>query len=50
MVRQTTDRIVLVQAYVRGWLAFKRYRLMLEKREQSAVVLQSGVLMLLTRC
>ncbi|KAF4096052.1 hypothetical protein G5714_023655 [Onychostoma macrolepis] len=42
MVRQTTDRIVLVQAYVRGWLAFKRYRLMLEKREQSAVVLQSA--------
>ncbi|XP_073686537.1 myosin-IIIa isoform X2 [Garra rufa] len=42
MVRQTTDRIVLVQAYVRGWMAFKRYRLMLEKREQSAVVLQSA--------
>uniref|UniRef100_A0A8C2AZX2 non-specific serine/threonine protein kinase n=1 Tax=Cyprinus carpio TaxID=7962 RepID=A0A8C2AZX2_CYPCA len=49
MVRQTTDRIVLVQAYVRGWLAFRRYRLMLDKREQSAVVLQSGKLMLLTR-
>ncbi|XP_016131586.1 myosin-IIIa-like [Sinocyclocheilus grahami] len=42
MVRQTTDRIVLVQAYVRGWLAFKRYRLVLEMREQSAVVLQSA--------
>ncbi|XP_067234001.1 myosin-IIIa isoform X1 [Chanodichthys erythropterus] len=42
MVRQTTDRIVLVQAYVRGWMAFRRYRLMLEKREQSAVVLQSA--------
>uniref|UniRef100_A0A8C2FTG5 non-specific serine/threonine protein kinase n=1 Tax=Cyprinus carpio TaxID=7962 RepID=A0A8C2FTG5_CYPCA len=42
MVRQTTDRIVLVQAYVRGWLAFRRYRLMLDKREQSAVVLQSA--------
>uniref|UniRef100_A0A8C1BU81 non-specific serine/threonine protein kinase n=1 Tax=Cyprinus carpio carpio TaxID=630221 RepID=A0A8C1BU81_CYPCA len=49
MVRQTTDRIVLVQAYVRGWLAFRRNRLMLDKREQSAVVLQSGKLMLLTR-
>uniref|UniRef100_A0A8C1BTQ8 non-specific serine/threonine protein kinase n=1 Tax=Cyprinus carpio carpio TaxID=630221 RepID=A0A8C1BTQ8_CYPCA len=44
MVRQTTDRIVLVQAYVRGWLAFRRNRLMLDKREQSAVVLQSGKL------
>ncbi|XP_059380324.1 myosin-IIIa isoform X2 [Carassius carassius] len=42
MVRQTTDRIILVQAYIRGWLAFKRYRLMQEKREQSAVVLQSA--------
>ncbi|KAK2869843.1 hypothetical protein Q8A67_024235 [Cirrhinus molitorella] len=42
MVRQTTDRIVLVQAYVRGWMAFRRYRLILEKREQSAVVLQSA--------
>uniref|UniRef100_A0A9J8A1T0 non-specific serine/threonine protein kinase n=1 Tax=Cyprinus carpio carpio TaxID=630221 RepID=A0A9J8A1T0_CYPCA len=42
MVRQTTDRIVLVQAYVRGWLAFRRNRLMLDKREQSAVVLQSA--------
>ncbi|RXN11882.1 myosin-IIIa isoform X2 [Labeo rohita] len=42
MVRQTTDRIILVQAYVRGWMAFRRYRVMLEKREQSAVVLQSA--------
>ncbi|NP_001349341.1 myosin-IIIa isoform 2 [Danio rerio] len=42
MVRQTTDRIVLVQAYVRGWMAFKRYCLLKEKREQSAVVLQSA--------
>ncbi|XP_039522396.1 myosin-IIIa [Pimephales promelas] len=42
MVRQSTDRIVLIQACVRGWLAFRRYRLMLEKREQSAVVLQSA--------
>ncbi|XP_030624792.1 myosin-IIIa [Chanos chanos] len=42
MVRKTTDRIVLVQAYVRGWLGVKRYRRILEKREQSAVVLQSA--------
>ncbi|XP_059391033.1 myosin-IIIa-like isoform X3 [Carassius carassius] len=41
MVRQTTDRIVLVQAHVRGWLAFRQYRLMLEKRKQSVVLLQS---------
>ncbi|TRY58515.1 hypothetical protein DNTS_004926 [Danionella cerebrum] len=42
MVRQSTERIVLIQAYVRGWLAFRHYRLMKEKREQSAVVLQSA--------
>uniref|UniRef100_A0AAZ3RGF1 non-specific serine/threonine protein kinase n=1 Tax=Oncorhynchus tshawytscha TaxID=74940 RepID=A0AAZ3RGF1_ONCTS len=42
MVRQTIDRIVLVQAYVRGWLGAKRYRKILEKRAQSAVAIQSG--------
>ncbi|XP_041102994.1 myosin-IIIa-like [Polyodon spathula] len=42
MVKETIDRIVLVQACVRGWLGAKRYRKMQEKREQSAVVLQSA--------
>ncbi|XP_062335819.1 myosin-IIIa isoform X1 [Osmerus eperlanus] len=42
MVRHTTDRIVLVQAYVRGWMGVKRYRRTLESREQSAMVLQSA--------
>ncbi|KAI4886958.1 hypothetical protein NFI96_032432, partial [Prochilodus magdalenae] len=42
MIRRNTDRIVLVQAYVRGWLGVRRYRKILEKRERSAVVLQSG--------
>uniref|UniRef100_A0A673YPN2 non-specific serine/threonine protein kinase n=1 Tax=Salmo trutta TaxID=8032 RepID=A0A673YPN2_SALTR len=42
MVRQTIDRIVLVQAYVRCWLGAKRYRKILEKRAQSAVAIQSG--------
>ncbi|XP_057179094.1 myosin-IIIa isoform X2 [Triplophysa rosa] len=41
MVRQTTDRIILVQAYVRGWLAFRRYQKIMEKRTQSVVLLQS---------
>uniref|UniRef100_A0A673YQA3 non-specific serine/threonine protein kinase n=1 Tax=Salmo trutta TaxID=8032 RepID=A0A673YQA3_SALTR len=41
MVRQTIDRIVLVQAYVRCWLGAKRYRKILEKRAQSAVAIQS---------
>ncbi|MBN3277259.1 MYO3A protein, partial [Polyodon spathula] len=42
MMKETIDRIVLVQACVRGWLGAKRYRKMQEKREQSAVVLQSA--------
>lgn len=42
MMRLTTERIVLVQAYVRGWLGTKRYKAILQRRNQSAVVLQSG--------
>uniref|UniRef100_A0AAX7UB73 non-specific serine/threonine protein kinase n=1 Tax=Astatotilapia calliptera TaxID=8154 RepID=A0AAX7UB73_ASTCA len=41
MVQQTTQRIILVQACVRGWLGAKRYRRILKEREQSALVLQS---------
>uniref|UniRef100_A0A8C9ZMW0 non-specific serine/threonine protein kinase n=1 Tax=Sander lucioperca TaxID=283035 RepID=A0A8C9ZMW0_SANLU len=41
MVQQATQRIILLQAYVRGWLGAKRYRLVLKEREQSALVLQS---------
>uniref|UniRef100_A0A4W5LD88 non-specific serine/threonine protein kinase n=1 Tax=Hucho hucho TaxID=62062 RepID=A0A4W5LD88_9TELE len=48
MVRQTIDRIVLVQAYVRGWLGAKRYRKILEKRAQSAVAIQSGQYVVIT--
>uniref|UniRef100_A0A671XC44 non-specific serine/threonine protein kinase n=1 Tax=Sparus aurata TaxID=8175 RepID=A0A671XC44_SPAAU len=45
IVQQATQRIILVQAYVRGWLGAKRYRRILKEREQSAkaaVVLQSN--------
>ncbi|XP_070842279.1 myosin-IIIa isoform X2 [Chaetodon trifascialis] len=42
MVQQATQRIVLLQAYVRGWLGAKRYRRVLKEREQSALVLQSA--------
>uniref|UniRef100_A0A669BZN4 non-specific serine/threonine protein kinase n=1 Tax=Oreochromis niloticus TaxID=8128 RepID=A0A669BZN4_ORENI len=41
MVQQATQRIILVQACVRGWLGAKRYRRILKEREQSALVLQS---------
>nr|XP_043878257.1 myosin-IIIa isoform X2 [Solea senegalensis] len=42
MVQQATHRIVLLQAYVRGWLGAKRYQRTLKDREQSALVLQSA--------
>ncbi|AWP21046.1 Myosin IIIA [Scophthalmus maximus] len=42
MVQQTTQRLVLLQAYVRGWLGAKRYRRTIKEREQSALVLQSA--------
>ncbi|KAK2859682.1 hypothetical protein Q5P01_004302 [Channa striata] len=42
MVQQGTQWIILLQAYVRGWLGAKRYRRILKEREQSALVLQSA--------
>ncbi|XP_053478643.1 myosin-IIIa-like [Ictalurus furcatus] len=42
MIKRTMDRIVLVQACVRCWLAVQNYRKTLGKRTQSAVVLQSA--------
>lgn len=42
MVQQATQRVVLLQAYIRGWLGARRYRRTLWEREHSALVLQSG--------
>lgn len=42
MVQQATQRVVVLQACVRGWLGAKRYRRILKERERSAMVLQSG--------
>ncbi|XP_075903749.1 myosin-IIIa [Nelusetta ayraudi] len=42
MVQQATQRVVLLQACVRGWLGAKRYRRILKERERSAMVLQSA--------
>ncbi|XP_030406193.1 myosin-IIIa isoform X2 [Gopherus evgoodei] len=41
MRKETVDRIVLIQAYVRGWLGSKRYKKLKEKREESAIKIQS---------
>nr|XP_008110604.1 PREDICTED: myosin-IIIa [Anolis carolinensis] len=42
MRKETIDRIVLIQACVRGWLGSKRYRKLKEKREESAIKIQSA--------
>uniref|UniRef100_A0AAQ6IM56 non-specific serine/threonine protein kinase n=1 Tax=Anabas testudineus TaxID=64144 RepID=A0AAQ6IM56_ANATE len=42
MVQQATQWIILLQAFVRGWLGAKRYQRILKEREQSALVLQSA--------
>lgn len=43
MVQQATQRVVLLQATIRGWLGARRYRQALRERERSALVLQSGL-------
>ncbi|KAM4689069.1 myosin-IIIa-like [Discoglossus pictus] len=42
MVKTIVDRIVLLQACVKGWLGAKRYQKLQYKREQSAVKIQSA--------
>ncbi|XP_048367291.1 myosin-IIIa isoform X2 [Sphaerodactylus townsendi] len=41
MRKETVNKIVLIQAYVRGWLGTKRYKKLKEKREESAVRIQT---------
>lgn len=43
LVQQATQRVVLLQAYIRGWLGARRYRWALTERQRSALVLQSGL-------
>lgn len=43
MVQQATQRVVLLQAYIRGWLGARRYRQTLTERERGALLLQSGL-------
>lgn len=43
MVQQAMQRVVLLQACIRGWLGARRYRQTLVERERGALVLQSGL-------
>ncbi|XP_053118711.1 myosin-IIIa isoform X3 [Hemicordylus capensis] len=42
MRKEAINRIVLIQAYIRGWLGSKRYKKIKEKREESAIKIQSA--------
>ncbi|XP_034985264.2 myosin-IIIa [Zootoca vivipara] len=42
MRKETINRIVLIQAYVRGWLGSRRYKKIKEKREESAIKIQAA--------
>ncbi|XP_042745086.1 myosin-IIIa-like [Lagopus leucura] len=42
MRKETVDRIILIQAYVRGWLGSRRYKKIKEQRERSAIKIQSA--------
>lgn len=35
-------RVVMLQAYTKGWLGARRYKRAKEKREKSAITIQSG--------
>nr|DBA25152.1 TPA: hypothetical protein GDO54_012716 [Pyxicephalus adspersus] len=42
MVKRIVNRIVLLQACIKGWLGAKRYQKLKQKREESAVKIQSA--------
>ncbi|XP_057279742.1 myosin-IIIb isoform X1 [Pezoporus wallicus] len=41
-LREVTGRVVVMQAYIKGWLGARRYKKVKEKRENSAVTIQSA--------
>uniref|UniRef100_A0A6Q2X4L9 Myosin IIIB n=1 Tax=Esox lucius TaxID=8010 RepID=A0A6Q2X4L9_ESOLU len=42
LLREVIARVVVLQAYTKGWLGARRYRREKEKRQHGAVVIQSG--------
>uniref|UniRef100_A0A673M0J2 Myosin IIIB n=1 Tax=Sinocyclocheilus rhinocerous TaxID=307959 RepID=A0A673M0J2_9TELE len=42
MLREVIARVVLMQAYTKGWLGARRYRREREKRNNGAIIIQSG--------
>ncbi|KAK2526024.1 hypothetical protein Q9233_008657 [Columba guinea] len=41
-LREVIGRVVVMQAYIKGWLGARRYKKVREKRENSAVTIQSA--------
>lgn len=41
-LREVIGRVVVMQAYTKGWLGARRYKKLKEKRANSAVAIQSG--------
>ncbi|NXX45954.1 MYO3B protein, partial [Tricholaema leucomelas] len=41
-LREVIGRVVIMQAYIKGWLGARRYKKVKEKRENSAVTIQSA--------
>ncbi|XP_043381521.1 myosin-IIIb [Chelonia mydas] len=42
LLREVIDRVVVMQAYTKGWLGARRYKRIKERRENSAVAIQSA--------
>jgi myosin-3 len=42
LLRELIARVMVMQAYTKGWLGARRYRREKEKRNRGAVVIQSG--------
>lgn len=42
LLREVIARVVVMQAYTKGWLGARRYRKERERRKRGAVVIQSG--------
>lgn len=47
LLREVIARVVVMQAYTKGWLGARRYRKEKEKRSRGATIIQSGTLVLI---
>lgn len=42
LLREVIARVVVMQAYTKGWIGAQRYRKQKEKRNHGAIIIQSG--------